>query len=75
MKWQKISQARPRKDENVLYYDGEKTFCVQVKGNGKLISCGYVCNDPECSWTYDDCGCEIIEKPDDMWANIGFNND
>ena len=75
MKWTKFSEHFPAEgSDGILVYDGKQIFIASVgrKFNGQdvISSDGYYCNDPECTWIYDDCGCNFKITEDSWWMSL-----
>ena len=70
MKWVKFSERMPSNNEDFLYFDGNDIYFMGVSAYGVIMSHGYYCNDPKCSWIYDDCNCKFIVNKDHYWCAI-----
>ena len=69
MEWTKFSDKWPDMPDDILHYD-HKTECINLiikRRDGTYRSTGYYCNNPECCWTFDDCGCPLVISPEDQW--------
>jgi hypothetical protein len=72
MKWIKFTNYYPNCPCKVLFFDGN-TNCValvDVTEDFKVFSDGYYCNSKECSWSYDDCGCELEITDNSYWMYL-----
>lgn len=67
MQWIKVSEQLPPYGTEVLFFDGTWMVIVYFCDSGKFSSNGYFCNDRECSWIYDDCGCDLKVTDDCYW--------
>ncbi len=76
MQWYKFSDKKPPINEEILYCEkeGEEWFLVQVhvSPNGKLYPGAYYCNDNDCRWTCEDCGCALVVSESSYWSTVTF---
>lgn len=75
MKWTKFSEYFPATGGgDILVYDGQKMFIASVsrsfEGENIIVSNGYYCNNPKCTWIYDDCCCNFQITEDSWWMEL-----
>ncbi len=74
MKWIKFSESFPAySGEGILVYDGKRIFIGYVYNTlrgDRIFSDDYYCNDPECTWIYDDCCCSIQLNENCWWMSL-----
>lgn len=70
MEWKQFNNEFPEINKDILFFDGENIHLVFINCNKELVSPGYYCNDPSCSWIYDDCGCYIIPDKNHFWMYL-----
>jgi len=72
MKWTKFSEKWPDTPDDILHYD-HRTECINLlikRRDNNYRSQEYYCNDNDCNWIYDDCGCDVIISPEDQWMFV-----
>ena len=69
MNWIKISDLTPPRDTEILYWNSKEGYCIilYVDSGGKLGQSGFICNQEDCRWIYDDCCCNYESSPDDYY--------
>lgn len=72
MIWKRIADEKPKPGSLIIYRDekDELVALVSMATDGTACSLGYTCNQPECSWIYDDCYCDFILEPKGYWMEI-----
>jgi hypothetical protein len=72
VKWTKFSDKWPGTPEDILYFDhktGRIILAFKMRDNSYAAEPFY-CNDPECSWIYDDCCCKLVISLEDQWMYV-----
>jgi Protein of unknown function (DUF551) len=73
VKWIKFSENLPEKNKRILYCSCESAeypIIINFNGMKNSHSSGYYCNNVNCHWIYDDCGCALEISLDDFWMPL-----